>query len=161
MEESPKGYLLFDDTVIDKRHSFSTELVRRQWSGNAKRVIKGSGVVTCVYVNPETAAFWLIDYRWYDPEGDGKSKLEHVKEMLTNAVHSKQLPFQGVLVDSWYATKRLMLHLEDLDKTYYCPLKTNRLVDDSNATPPYCRVDSLTWTKQEQTQGKRKASASS
>jgi hypothetical protein len=25
--------------------------------------------VTCVYVNPETDQFWLIDYRIYDPEG--------------------------------------------------------------------------------------------
>ncbi len=30
LEESLKGYLLFDDTVIDKRHSFATELVQRQ-----------------------------------------------------------------------------------------------------------------------------------
>ncbi len=29
---------VFDDTVLDKRHSFKIELVRRQWSGNAKRV---------------------------------------------------------------------------------------------------------------------------
>ena len=75
LEESPKGYVIFDDTVIDKRHSFAIELVRRQWSGNAKKVIKGIGVVTCVYVNPELDKFWLIDYRLYDPEGDGKSKL--------------------------------------------------------------------------------------
>src|SRR5205823_5598008 len=35
------------------------------------------------YVNPETDPFWLIDYRTYDPEGDGKSKLDHLQEMLT------------------------------------------------------------------------------
>lgn len=45
---SQQGCLLFDDTVIDKRHSFASELVRRQWRGNAKRVITGMGVVTCV-----------------------------------------------------------------------------------------------------------------
>jgi hypothetical protein len=39
--KTPEGYLLFDDTVLDKRHSFAIELVRRQWNGNAKRVIKG------------------------------------------------------------------------------------------------------------------------
>jgi hypothetical protein len=58
-----RGYLLFDDTVLDKSHSCQIELVRRQWSGNAKAVIKGIGVVTCVYVNPEFDQFWLIDYR--------------------------------------------------------------------------------------------------
>jgi hypothetical protein len=37
------GYLLFDDTVLDKRHSFNIQAVRRQWSGNAGQVIKVSG----------------------------------------------------------------------------------------------------------------------
>lgn len=150
-----EGYLIFDDTVIDKRHSSAIELVRRQWSGNAKGVIKGIGVVTCLYVNPETDQFWLIDYRLYNPEGDGKSKLDHVREMLKGAVYSKELPFQAVLMDSWYATKDMMLQIEELNKVYYCPLKTNRLVDDSNAQQPYRRVDSLTWTEEEQKHGKR------
>lgn len=48
------GYLVFDDTVSDKRYSRQIELVRRQYSGNAHGVIRGIGIVTCVYVNPET-----------------------------------------------------------------------------------------------------------
>ena len=48
--------------------------------------------MTCVYVNPALDLFWLIDYRLYDPDGDGKSKLDHVREMLTNVVYHKQLP---------------------------------------------------------------------
>ena len=58
---TPKAYLVFDDTVLDKNYSFAIELVRRQYSGNAHGVIKGLGVVTCVYVNPETDQFWLLD----------------------------------------------------------------------------------------------------
>lgn len=149
-----KGYVLFDDTVLDKRHSFQIELVRRQWSGNAKQVIKGIGVVTCVYVNPETDQFWIIDYRIYDPDGDGKSKLEHVKEMLINIVHQKQLPFHAVLMDSWYATKPLMLQIEELKKIYYCPLKRNRKVDDSGGTAAYQRIDNLSWAEKELDHGK-------
>ncbi len=75
---TPHGYVIFDDTVLDKHSSFAIELVRRQYSGNARGIIKGIGVVTCVYVNPSTDQFWLIDYRIYDPEGDGKTKLDHV-----------------------------------------------------------------------------------
>jgi hypothetical protein len=51
---SPDGYLLFDDTVADKNYSFAIELVRRQYSGNVHGIIKGIGIVTCAYVNPET-----------------------------------------------------------------------------------------------------------
>ena len=153
--QSESGYLLFDDTVIEKRHSFAIELVRRRWSGNAKRVIKGIGVVTCVYVNPELDQFWLVDYRLYDPEGDGKTKLEHIEEMLLHAVHAKRLPFSTVLMDSWYAVKELMLLIERLDKRYYCLVKTNRKVDDSAGEQPYYRVDELSWDKQDLEHGKR------
>lgn len=38
---SEQGYVLFDDVVLDKRYSQEARLVRRQWSGNEKRVIYG------------------------------------------------------------------------------------------------------------------------
>lgn len=151
---SAQGYLVFDDTVLDKRHSHQIELVRRQWSGNVKAVIKGIGVVTCVYVNPELDQFWLVDYRIYDPDGDGKTKLDHVREMFDRAVHDKQLLFRAVLMDAWYAERTLMLHIERTGKYYYCPLKSNRLVDDSNQTRPRRRIDELDWSEHELQAGK-------
>ena len=153
---SADGYLLFDDTVIDKNSSFAIELVRRQYSGNAKAVIKGIGVVTCVYVNPQTDQFWLLDYRIFAPEADGKSKLDHVREMFANAVGHKNLLFRTVLMDSWYAAKELMLYIERAGKIFYCPLKDNRHADagDGLPKPNYCRVDSLEWTREELESGK-------
>ncbi|WP_289501358.1 hypothetical protein [Gloeocapsopsis sp. IPPAS B-1203] len=56
---------------MDKRYSTSIELTRRQYSGNAHRVIRSIGLISCVYVNGETGQFWVIDYRVYDPDGDG------------------------------------------------------------------------------------------
>jgi len=152
--QTPYGFLVFDDTVIDKDFSKNIELVRSQYSGNAHKVIKGIGVVTCVYVNPQVDQFWIIDYRIYDPDGDGKSKLEHMKDMLLNCVYQKELSFWAVLMDSWYASKDMMLQIERLDKIYYCPLKDNRQVDDSGGDKPYQRVDSLSWTESEEQQGK-------
>ena len=52
-----EGYVIFDDTVLDKKHARHIELVRRQYSGNARGVINGIGVVTCVYVNPLLGPF--------------------------------------------------------------------------------------------------------
>jgi hypothetical protein len=96
----------------------------------------------------------LIDYRLYDPEGDGKTKLDHVRDMLINVVYQKQLPFAAVLMDTWYATKGLMRLIESVQKSYTCPLKDNRQVDDSGGAQPYRRVDALTWSAAELTQGK-------
>jgi hypothetical protein len=152
---SENGYLAFDDTVLDHNSSFKIELVRRQYSGNAHGVIKGIGVVTCVYINPETDHFWIIDYRIYDPEHDGKTKLEHVRAMLDNVLTAKGVPFRGVLMDSWYTERKLMLHIERLGKLYYGVLKDNRQVDDSDDERGYARMDSLTWTDEEIQHGKR------
>lgn len=142
---SDRGYLVFDDTVIDKNSSFQMDLVRRQYSGNAGGVIKGIGVVTCVYINPELDQFWLIDYRIYAPDNDGKTKLNHVQEMLIAAVGDKELPIHAVLMDSWYAERKLMMCIERLGLFYYCPLKSNRLVDESDGQAPYVRIDQLPW----------------
>lgn len=148
------GYLAFDDTVLDHNSAAKIELARRQYSGNAHAVIKGIGVVTCVYINPDRDQFWIIDYRIYDPERDGKSKLDHVREMLDNALTDKGLPFRGVLMDSWYAERKLMLHIERLHKVYYCPLKANRQVDETGGESGYQRVDSLAWPACEAQPGK-------
>jgi hypothetical protein len=150
---SENGYILFDDTVLDKRHSFAIQLVRKQWSGNAQKVIKGIGIVTCVYVNPDIGKFWIIDYRIFDPERDGRSKLDHLLEMWRTILHVEQIPFHTVLMDSWYATMNVMKAIEKAKKIYYCPLKSNRQVTQS-PEDPYNRVDSLTWRDHEIEEGK-------
>ena len=57
-------------------------------------------------------------------------------------------------MDTWYATKKVMLLIESLNKQYYCPLKNNRQVDDSCNVKSYQRVDSLEWNQQELDLGK-------
>ena len=36
-------------------------------------------------LSPKTQAYWIIDYRIYDVDRDGKTKLEHFLEMFSNA----------------------------------------------------------------------------
>ena len=148
------GYILFDDTVLPKPYAKKMQSVRRQWSGSEKRVIQGIGLVTCVYVNPETHRYWIIDYRIYDIDRDGKTKLQHLQEMLRNAYFVKRLPFRTVLIDSWYASMKVMKAIEAISKIYYAPLKCNRLVNDSEGVDKHKRIDSLIWTETEQREGK-------
>ncbi len=154
IDQDPEAYLVFDDTVLDKSFGPEIEVTRKQWSGNEKSVIRGIGVVSCVYVNPKTGHFWVVDYRIFDPDTDGLTKLDHVKEMLGSAEH-RHLAYQTVLMDSWYATKEIMLLIDPMKKTFYCPLKSNRSVDDSGGERRYQRVDALDWSDEELKQGKR------
>jgi hypothetical protein len=150
----PNGFLIFDDMVLDKAESRKIELVRQQWSGNAKQVIRGLGVVTCVYVNPDTDQFWIIDYRIFAPDADNKSKLDHMRDMLANAVQHKHLPFRVVLMDTWYAAKNTLLFIEQLGKVYYCPVRENRLVSLRREDKRYQRVDTLLWSQEELRSGR-------
>ena len=152
--QSPNGLLLFDDVVLDKQYSQKIELVRQQWSGNAKRVIKGIGVVTCVYVNPETDQFWIIDYRIFAPDEDHKTKLDHLREMLANAITHKHLPLRVVLMDTWYAAKDELLFIEQWGKLYYCPLKANRRVSPGPEDSHHYPVEKLVWSQDELRRGR-------
>jgi len=66
---------------------------------------------------------------------------------VTQPVYSKQLPFARVLMDSWYAAQKL--GIEQLGKIYYCPLKRNRLVDDSGGVEKYKQIEQLSWSREE------------
>lgn len=148
-----EGYLIFDDVVPEKIHSSKIEGVRIQYSGNQHRVIKGIGVVNCVCFDPVADQFWVIDYRISDPERDGKTKPDHVRDMLISAIHRDVL-FGYVLMDSWYATTELMKLLISRHKIFYCPLKANRKADDSEGQQPYQAVSALTWSAAELAHGK-------
>ncbi len=100
--------------------------MRRQYSGNEHQVIRGIGVVNCIYFHPQTEQFWILDYCIYDPDSDKKTKIDHVEEMILNVVNEKKLRFQTVLMDSWYPTQKLMALIDNMGKIYYCPLKINR-----------------------------------
>jgi len=99
LSESSDAYLIFDDTVVDKSYSFEIAGVRRQYSGNAHGVIKGIGIVNLVYYHAELSRYWIIDYRLFDPERDGKTKLDHVNDML-DSVARRGLKFRTVLMDA-------------------------------------------------------------
>jgi hypothetical protein len=49
---------------------------------------------------------------------------------------------------------RAFVGIESLEKIYYCPIKVNRHVDDSEGEQDHQRVDELQWSDQEQEEGK-------
>ena len=156
---SKNGFIVFDDSVLDKNHSRHIELVYKQYSGNEHRVINGIGFISCVYVNPETGEFWEIDYRVYDPNTDGKSKHQHVADMLENCFLKcsvGELEFKTVLMDTWYATTKLMLLIHRSKRIFYCPIQSNRKVSQKCGTEKYQyqSANSLDWTEQEENFGK-------
>ena len=55
---SEEGFVIFDDTVLDKSHSRHIESVRWQYSGNAHGVIRGIGLVK--YLSKSYKVFFTV-----------------------------------------------------------------------------------------------------
>lgn len=117
----------------------------------------GIGVVTCVYYNPDEDRFYPLDYRIYDKKRDGKTKLDHVSDMLKDLIKrdKKENFFTHVLMDSWYATTELMNKLMDWDKKFVCSIRSNRIFSpDETRKPKY--VKDLDWKERSFYHGKLK-----
>jgi hypothetical protein len=69
--------------------------------------------------------------------------------MILNAINNKKIPFKTVLMDSWHATQRLMGLIDNLGKIYYCLLKSNRLVDDTQGVEKYKQVQGFNGNESE------------
>jgi len=84
---------VFDDVVLPKPYAKKIEVLRSQWSGSDKKVVLCIGIVTCLYVNPKTHEYWILDYRLFDKDHDGKTKIDHLLDMLHNAVFKNNSRF--------------------------------------------------------------------
>jgi len=69
--------------------------------------------------------------------------------MLNNAVYSKKIPFKTVLFDTWYATHKIMQHVDSLGKYYYAPIRINRNVRKTSSQESYKAVSKLTFSEEE------------
>ncbi|MCC6446807.1 MAG: transposase, partial [Armatimonadetes bacterium] len=151
LSDSPEAYLIVDDSVQDKRYSQKIDLVKRQYSGTEHGLVRGIGVVNLVHSSGQAGEFYPIDYRVYHPDGpqgDGKSKNEHFREMLLKAKGEKQVQAKTVLMDRWYASADNLKLIHRLEMWFVTTLKENRLVSVSPETG-YQHLDTLEWSREQ------------
>ncbi len=127
--DNKTGYLVADDTLLDKRYSRVNELAKKQYSGNCHELEMGIDLVNLLWTNGEK--FIPIDYRIYKKENDDKTKNDHLQNMLIRAKQRGFSPFY-VLMDSWYSSiDNLKLITRKLEWHFICNLKSNRQVSIS------------------------------
>ena len=124
--EKRNGWLILDDTVIDKIYSKHIEMTRFQWSGKYHKVVNGIGLVTLVWTDG-THSF-PVDYRIYDKNGDGLTKNEHFRAMLQTAFTRNFQPY-FVLFDSWYSSNDNLTFIDTFGWYWCTRVKQNRMVN--------------------------------
>jgi len=124
--ELKSGYLIIDDSTLDKHHSQKIELVTHHWSGNHHKVVPGINLITLLWTDGNLAI--PVDYRIYNRESDGKTKNNHFSDMMSIASDRGFEP-DFVLFDSWYSTTNNLKTLRNLNWNFLTRLKSNRLVN--------------------------------
>lgn len=138
------GYLVIDDTVLDKPYSKEIALVKKQYSGNHHGLVKGIDIVNLLWTDGEKMI--PVDYRIYDPTKDGKTKNDHAREMLKTAEKRGFKP-KYILMDAWYTSVGNLKAINVKGWNWLGALKSNRLVSITQGT--YVSVSELDWASKQ------------
>ena len=124
-----KGYLIVDDTTLDKPYSKKIGFIRYQWSGKHHRTVKGIGLITLVWTDGDIVL--PIDFRIYNIDEDNKTKNDHFREMLDKAEERGFKP-EYIMFDLWYASVKNLKAIRKKQWRFLTRLKSNRLVNPDN-----------------------------
>lgn len=119
------GYLVCDDSLLDKRFSRKNELAKKQYSGNEHGLVNGICIVNFLWTSG--TEYIPVDYRIYHRENDDLTKNDHFRNMLDTAEKRGFSP-ECVLMDSWYSSVENLKHIAKKNWHWICNLKSNRLV---------------------------------
>jgi putative transposase len=110
--EKARGFLILDDSTLDKLHARHIALVTRHWSGKHHEVVRGINVISLVWSDGDRKL--PVDYRVFD-KADGKTKHDHFWEMLLMA-RGRGFSPKYVLFDTWYASLENLKQVRDFGR---------------------------------------------
>jgi putative transposase len=119
------GYLILDDTVVEKPYARLLGEAAWVWSSKQHKVVFGVSLVLLVWTDGQVRI--PVGYRvWHK---GGPSKVDLALELLSYARNRLKCKPQFVLFDSWYPAKRLLKRLKDYGWYFVCQLKKNRIFE--------------------------------
>lgn len=129
--------LIVDDSVLEKAHTDTNELICTHWDHSQQRYVKGLNFVSLLYQAGELAVPLAVELvRKNVPVWDAKSqqtkyqsaftKNEYLQQMLRVAQH--QVSYHYLLADSWYASAENMNLVRALGHHFILALESSRTV---------------------------------
>jgi putative transposase len=116
------GYLILDDTVVDKPYARLLGEAAWVWSSKQRKVVFGVSVVLLVWTDGQVRI--PLAFRLW--QKGGLSKFDLALELLSYARNRLRCKPQFVLFDSWYPSKKLLKRIRDYGWYFVCQLKKNR-----------------------------------
>lgn len=123
--EKDKGYLIVDDSVLDKWYGPEIDCACRQYSGKHHRVVNGIGVVNLIWNQDKEHI--PVDFRIFDKPRDGKKKTDHCHDMLDTAF-KRGFKNITVLMDCGYNDLPTLKRIRTYDWKFVCGIESDRIV---------------------------------
>jgi hypothetical protein len=142
------GVLVADDSTLDKPHAHHIQLVTRHWSGKHRGVVDGINLLSLVWTDGDRLL--PTDYRVYHKSADGKTKNDHLRDLLA-AAHARGFVPRCVLFDGWYAALETLKQIRSYGWVFLTRLKGNRLVRLDRGEPtaiaalPIAAAGTVVW----------------
>jgi len=121
-EKMKGGYLIIDDTPIEKPYSKKLEGLWWIYSSTERKVVYGYCLVLLIWTDGKIRI--PIGLRLW--RRGGKTKIELALELLSHARNHLGLKPEYVFFDSWYASKKLFKRIKDYGWYFVTRLKRNR-----------------------------------
>jgi hypothetical protein len=116
------GYLIVDDTVVEKPYARGLSEAAWVWSSKQRKVVFGVSVVLLVWTDGQVRI--PLAFRCWHKGGPSKGDL--ALELLSYARNRLRCKPQCVLFDSWSPSKKLLKRIRDYGWYFVCQLKKNR-----------------------------------
>jgi putative transposase len=116
------GYLILDDTVVEKPYARRLGEAAWVWSSKQRQVVFGVSLVLLVWTDGQVRL--PLAFRLW--QKGGPSKFDLALDMLSYARNRLRCKPQFVLFDSWYPSKKVLKRLRDYGWYFVCQLKKNR-----------------------------------
>jgi putative transposase len=127
--KNKRGWLIIDDTVIDKRWSKEQPHLSWVWSSSDQCYVYGLSCVLLIWTDGNTRVplgmrFWKSSAK--------RTKLSLAMDLLNEAKTLWNPHVDYVVFDSWYSSAAMMKHVESLGWDWLCRIKCNRIINGNN-----------------------------
>ena len=126
------GFLVIDDTTLDKPYARKMGLVSRHWSGKHHSVVEGINLTTLLWTDGLSSL--PCDCRLYEVAQDGQKQITKNDHFLAMLQTAKERGFRPkyVCFDGWYASLENLKAVRGHGWRFLTRLKCNRQVNPDN-----------------------------
>lgn len=130
LEKISVGYLIIDDTTINKEYARCIERCHWLWSTNGSRYIFGYNIVVLMWSN-ETMTIPL-SWKFYKKETDKKDQVTKIAlalELMEYVKYGLGVATTAITFDAFYGAEAILKRCEEYQWQYYTKVKSNRILN--------------------------------